>query len=676
MSVGITCNKCIALQKVSPNKTRYCSKQMKIVYNILVFLLFAGNITAQQLLIQETFRGGVSFDGESESGLSWFDKDTIVFANSVPTGASLRKAYLTCSRLKYKVGGNGIENGVMIDFNGNLITIDSSNVVSPKMTVSPIVPSGEYWVCCKDVTFWALGSGNKLITPDHQALFWANPTYGYGYVYFGLILLYEDPGMSSINYVLYVNNQNLLSNNSRMFNNLNPIDSTKAVALSIFCGNIQPVDSLAFTLNSSLGSNYLGALYMNINNGDPNVLNRYAAGSYFYENNICTGLMDDSPDAKIDSTDALVNIKSLVKQNTTAVSLLSIGNVDLAGLTFPMLFQFAYTTPCPPRGISVLFEDSICFGQSLSLNASTATSYTWYPSAGLNNANIQNPIATPDSSTNYTVLIDSAGCKHTERFSVNVYEIPEPNNVIVQNINCGGPAGYIQSVGLYSTNQTYVYDIGSGPQSSPAFFLSTPGTYTLTITSNAGCSWQNSYTIAEVNTTQANFTTSGLPAVYPATVYFQNNSTGANNYIWYFPNDSSLASNAIYVYNQPGTYSVTLIAYNNFLNCSDTTYAVIEILDSLSTPISNVFSPNGDGINEYFVLANNAYQSMSYSIINRWGEIIKQGDENIRGKSEVILWDGTQKGKLCSEGTYYYSLRLKDYSGKEKTVNGFVMLVR
>lgn len=62
----------------------------------------------------------------------------------------------------------------------------------------------------------------------------------------------------------------------------------------------------------------------------------------------------------------------------------------------------------------------LCNGGSAQLNASGATTYSWSPSAGLNNAAISNPVATPSSTTTYTVTGTTNGCSSTEEVIVNV----------------------------------------------------------------------------------------------------------------------------------------------------------------------------------------------------------------------------------------------------------------
>jgi len=70
-------------------------------------------------------------------------------------------------------------------------------------------------------------------------------------------------------------------------------------------------------------------------------------------------------------------------------------------------------------------DAAICAGNSLNLNASGGVSYAWLPTAGLSNAGIANPVATPSSTSTYTVYVtDINGCTQTDQITISVNPIP------------------------------------------------------------------------------------------------------------------------------------------------------------------------------------------------------------------------------------------------------------
>ncbi len=76
--------------------------------------------------------------------------------------------------------------------------------------------------------------------------------------------------------------------------------------------------------------------------------------------------------------------------------------------------------------------------------------------------------------------------------------------------------------------------------------------------------------------------------------------------------------------------------------------------------IPNVFTPNGDGVNDFYFINSKGMEEMSLTIINRWGEVVFQSND-VNGK-----WDGTSKGNLCSDGVYFYSLKAKSKTQEYK----------
>jgi gliding motility-associated-like protein len=98
-----------------------------------------------------------------------------------------------------------------------------------------------------------------------------------------------------------------------------------------------------------------------------------------------------------------------------------------------------------------------------------------------------------------------------------------------------------------------------------------------------------------------------------------------------------------------------------FLGCESEERIPLNITISCEIEIPNVFTPNGDGINDLFVYRNvDESIALQTKIFNRWGDLVSQWNGN---KS----WNGDGE----SEGLYYYEI----YYGKEK-ITGVVSLIR
>ncbi len=88
--------------------------------------------------------------------------------------------------------------------------------------------------------------------------------------------------------------------------------------------------------------------------------------------------------------------------------------------------------------------------------------------------------------------------------------------------------------------------------------------------------------------------------------------------------------------------------------------------------IPNVFSPNGDDVNEYWKINLPAGSKLNnLEVYNRWGNVVFTSVDTIKP------WFGrTTSGETCSEGVYFYVLRYTDAKGQEQKINGYISLFR
>ena len=116
----------------------------------------------------------------------------------------------------------------------------------------------------------------------------------------------------------------------------------------------------------------------------------------------------------------------------------------------------------------------------------------------------------------------------------------------------------------------------------------------------------------------------------------------------------------------------SIMNYSSYSNkvCFD-----IDICNLYRLP--NIFSPNGDNINDLFTpfYPYELVESVNMYIYNRWGDLIYQT------VNPDILWDGTNQKtkKPCSEGVYYYACDIKEYTLfglRIRYLQGSITLVR
>lgn len=141
-----------------------------------------------------------------------------------------------------------------------------------------------------------------------------------------------------------------------------------------------------------------------------------------------------------------------------------------------------------------------------------------------------------------------------------------------------------------------------------------------------------------------------------------------DSWTWYLPNDTiTNFTNASLtnIFGPPGTYPVTLIVADTN-GCFDNYTLNVIVTNEFHLP--NVFTPNGDGINEYFEMNADVFVEFEIVILNRWGNVV----HNRKNATGTYLWDGlAQSGEKVQDGVYFYHLygTLTDGSIGEKHGN-------
>jgi gliding motility-associated-like protein len=114
--------------------------------------------------------------------------------------------------------------------------------------------------------------------------------------------------------------------------------------------------------------------------------------------------------------------------------------------------------------------------------------------------------------------------------------------------------------------------------------------------------------------------------------------------------------------------SINTLYYSSYYYIDDVT--VIECIDTITPEeplgIPNVFTPNGDGLNDLFEIKG-LQKGDKINIYNRWGTNV------FNNENEHAYWDGyTTSGEPCSSGTYFYTI---DFINGERK-SGYLQLVK
>jgi gliding motility-associated-like protein len=327
--------------------------------------------------------------------------------------------------------------------------------------------------------------------------------------------------------------------------------------------------------------------------------------------------------------------------------------------------------PLPQPQITGDFE--ICDGESSVLEATAGfVSYLW--STGATSTSV---VATVGGSYAVTVT-DQNGCSNSiaENFIVNMTPVASFTDTLL--LTCSKTALKFKNTSLYPPGSDFLWDFGDGTSStevSPVHPYELPGTYqvTLYIVTPAGCtdSITRPADIIFFPLAEAKFSADPVFSnVFNAKVTFADESEYAVSWMWEFGDGiTSFDQNPVHYYNEVGEYVVRLTV-QNIAGCPDT-YESVVVVNPFYIP--NAFTPNADGINDYFFDAGYVMDVKSYkmSVFNRWGQKIYESADYTK------FWNGfDSNGEPVQNGVYVYALEVITKGGKEHTFQGQVTLVR
>ena len=132
--------------------------------------------------------------------------------------------------------------------------------------------------------------------------------------------------------------------------------------------------------------------------------------------------------------------------------------------------------------------------------------------------------------------------------------------------------------------------------------------------------------------------------------------TGTGTLVWQsHPTLTITDGSSIAIANPSQTTTYTLIASNGQCIAKD---EVVVTVDCSSIYIPNVFTPNGDGLNDFFQIIARGVKTFRLEIYNRWGELLFESDDPEK------VWNGGKQEYYAPDGVYFWTLVALDYQGK------------
>lgn len=304
------------------------------------------------------------------------------------------------------------------------------------------------------------------------------------------------------------------------------------------------------------------------------------------------------------------------------------------------------TTP-PTIGLTAT-NLTVCLGNSVTLTASGAATYTWTGAGTSGSGSTQ--VVTPTSNTTYTVTgVGANGCAgNTATITITV--VPTIESTIQDIQFCAGDSGILDAGA--GNNYTYQWSTGETTQT---ITVTEQGIYNVTI-SNGACSETYSATVSYTPVPTIQMVEYNDNTI---TIQLVQNITNAEYSI-----DGGLTwqTSNIFV-NVEANVTYNILVREEGADC----YSATEFY---AFNVSNLITPNNDGYNDVIDFSGvRNYKGFSVLISDKYGKVV------FRGSSSKYIWDGTYVGFSLPTDTYWYHITWEDpISGTMIKKDGWIML--
>jgi gliding motility-associated-like protein len=381
--------------------------------------------------------------------------------------------------------------------------------------------------------------------------------------------------------------------------------------------------------------------------------------------------------------------------NTSAtisiVAQVSSGNNDFA------IDNITFNTICPQTDTIVISYDQSQISAGPNLTFCENESETILATANFANPNFtwvsgqSGATLTPTSSGNYIVQATSPnGCDLSDTVLVNIKAMPwDFDTVASVPSDCGinNGAVYVLMTGNFIGQPLYTWN-GPGANNPNQIDASvwqnlSPGWYYIDVENN-GCHRTDSVLVSPLNPPVAQVSANPTSGYGPLAVTFTNGSTNANTFDWYFGNGNTTTTTDLssqnQVYDSVGTYTVMMVAING--SCTDTAFVNVTVIPPYVPPVippvvpvdlktPNIFTPNGDHVNDFFTFELLNIKSLDVTVVNRWGNPVYVSS------AVPFSWDGKDSaGNMMDEGVYFFKYAAKGAQDELLEGQGFVQLFK
>ena len=340
-----------------------------------------------------------------------------------------------------------------------------------------------------------------------------------------------------------------------------------------------------------------------------------------------------------------------------------------------------------PRALVAVPDTLDCERRSVSIDGSASTgrgalSYEWEGPDGGILGNSRVAIASAGRPGAYQLVVTDAinGCSDTAE--VEVLELSAPItglDIEVQPPSCPGAGdGRISIIGVQGGVEPFTFSFDGGSPSSVRSYLHLlPGAYALRVLDAQGCDFDTLLLIADPPELTVDLGPDRLIQLGDSIQLEALSNLPVLRYIW-TPAAQLPDAEGPTLWVRPAittAYGVTVVNENG---CTASDWVTLTINTKNLFFVPNAFTPNGDGVNDVFVVfAGDAVsQVRSLRILDRWGNLV-YSRQNFPPNDPDFGWDGSFQGRLLNPAVFVVMAELELFNGRHTEVyTGDLTLLR